>query len=81
MFKQYFDFIREKKILSSGYNIIFVSMINQIIQKIISEIIIPVTNRKFESEKININEYFALILNLFVSTYVLYHIINFIESN
>lgn len=80
MFDKYLKYISEKRVLSSGYKLIFVSMINNIINKIIDEIIIPITNGEFEKEKINKKEYFALVLNLIVSTYILFIIIDFIEN-
>ena len=73
----YIDYMNKQKVISSGFVIICASMINNIVKKIVDDIIIPYSKGNFV--EIDIKEYVVLIINIFVVTFILFNIINYLE--
>jgi hypothetical protein len=73
----YIDYMNKQKIISSGFVIICASMINNIVKKMVDDIILPYSKGNFV--KIDIKEYIVLIINIILVTFILFNIINYLE--
>ena len=79
-FNEYVNFIRGDNIISSAFIIVIGCMISNIIDRIVDEIVLPLTNNKLKIENIHIKEYFILIANFILVTYILFLIIDKLKA-
>ena len=77
-FNKYIEFIKGKAGIQSAFSIVLGTLISNTIQKIANEIITPLTRR--EKINFNIKEYFLLIFNLLITTYILFIIIDYLDN-
>jgi large-conductance mechanosensitive channel len=71
-FKEYLEFIKESKIIEGAIMFFLGSMIKTLMMQILREVIIPVTKGKVEKLNINYKKYVAEIIQIVVTSYLLF---------
>lgn len=77
------SFMKNKNVLSTAVSFVIAAMLKEIIFKFTNEVVLPLTkNKNFQNLKnVNIYEYFILIINLLIVSYILFMIDKSISDN
>lgn len=79
-FDDFLMYLDKKNILVTSVSIVIGTIISNIVNKIANEIISPFSKGDFETlKKISITEYFYLILNGILSSYILFKVLNVVK--
>ena len=79
-FEDFIIYLDKKNVLVSAVSIVIGTIISNIVNKIANEIISPFSKGDFETlKKISITEYFYLILNGILSSYILFKLLNIVK--
>ena len=79
-FNEYIRFLKDRNIISSALAIVVVGMINDIVHKLIDDIIIPLTKGEINLNKKQLKKYSILIANFIFVTYILFVLITHLEK-
>ena len=74
LIRKYFDYFVEKKIFAGAISVITAHMFLGIIKKFTNEWVLP--KSRGEDPKIIYSEYVALLINIFITTFILFVILN-----
>ena len=79
-FKEYLKFIKDSKIIEGAIMFFLGGMIKDLMTQILKEIIIPVTKGKVEKLNINYNKYSAQIIQIIITSYILFLLYKGVKS-
>lgn len=76
-------FMKNKNVLSTAVSFVIAAMLKEIIFKFTNEVVLPLTKNKNLKKLKNVNpyEYFILIINLLIVSYILFIIDKSISDN
>ena len=75
---EYLEFLNSKNIIPSAFAVVIGSLISNMVQKIVSDLITPIS--KGEKPIINLTELSLEMVNFIVITYILFIISDYIEN-
>lgn len=81
--KNFTSFMKNKNVLSTAVSFVIAAMMKEIIFKFTNEVVLPLTKNKNlkKLKNVNIYEYFILIINLLIVSYILFIIDKSISDN
>ena len=81
--KNFTSFMKDKHVLSTSVSFVIAAMMKEIIFKFTNEVVLPLTkNKNFKNLKnVNIYEYFILIINLLIVSYILFVVDKSLSDN
>jgi large-conductance mechanosensitive channel len=67
--------------LGGAFTIVIGSLITEIVKKIVNDIVLPLSNGRFDQIKQNVNvrEYIGILINFIITVYILYNIFEWIK--